>query len=138
MKTSDFPTLKLVVLESKTFDIGCEFSINQLGLESSSSKHGSVSIGSDKESNDIIISSSESGIGSKHMVIKFDKSFTNGFALKDLGQGSGTFIRIEKKTYLKHNQIISFGSSHMSVHLTHDPTLIELEFIDGPRKDEVL
>jgi hypothetical protein len=128
-----------VILDSQTFEIGSEFSVNQLGLESSShSKSGSVTIGSSSETNDIVISEQEKGIGSNHLLIKFDRTFSKGFALKDLGQGSGTFIRIEKKLFLKHNQIISFGNSHMNIHFNHDPSCIELLFIDWPRKGETL
>lgn len=61
------------------------------------------------------------GIGSRHMVIKYcmdDKKYY----MRDLGDGSGTFIRVDntKDLVLKHGFIISFGDSHMVVQFSSD------------------
>lgn len=44
------------------------------------------------------------------------------YYLRDLGDGSGTFVRIDNSSdlILKHGFIISFGDSHMVVQLSSD------------------
>lgn len=56
------------------------------------------------------------GIGKRHMVIKYN-TIDRKYYLRDLGDGSGTFVRIEntRDLILKHGFIISFGDSHMCV-----------------------
>lgn len=50
------------------------------------------------------------------MVIKYN-TIDRKYYLRDLGDGSGTFVRIEntRDLILKHGFIISFGDSHMCV-----------------------
>jgi hypothetical protein len=53
--------------------------------------------------------------GSKrHMIIKYSM-FDRKYYLRDLGDGSGTFVRVDKPLTLKNGYIISFGDSHVSV-----------------------
>ena len=54
------------------------------------------------------------GIGKRHLVIKFN-DIDNRFYVRDLGDGSGTFVRIDnsKDLILRHGFIISFGDSHL-------------------------
>ena len=61
------------------------------------------------------------GIGKRHMVIKYNESDTR-YYLRDLGDGSGTFVRIDnaKDLILKQGFIISYGDSHMVVQFTND------------------
>ena len=56
------------------------------------------------------------GIGKRHMVIKYQE-LDKKYYLRDLGDGSGTFIRVDnhKDLVLKHGFIVSFGDSHMVV-----------------------
>ena len=43
-----------------------------------------------------------------------EKNFYN---LKDLGDGSGTFIMVKREMILKNGHIVSFGDSHMVIGL---------------------
>lgn len=54
------------------------------------------------------------GIGKRHMVIKYNLD-NKSYYLRDLGDGSGTFIRLDNPLILKHGYIVSFGDSHMVV-----------------------
>ena len=56
------------------------------------------------------------GIGKRHMVIKYN-DVDKRYYLRDLGDGSGTFVRIDnsKDLILKHGFIVSYGDSHMVV-----------------------
>ena len=56
------------------------------------------------------------GIGKRHMVIKYSID-DKRYYLRDLGDGSGTFIRVDnrKDLILKHGFIVSYGDSHMVV-----------------------
>jgi len=55
-------------------------------------------------------------MGQRHMVIKYSPMDQN-YYLRDLGNGSGTFIRIDnkKELILYHGFIVSYGDSHMVV-----------------------
>jgi len=44
--------------------------------------------------NDFIIPADDSGIGSRHLMIKYDPAERDYF-IKDLGDGSGTFVKVE-------------------------------------------
>jgi hypothetical protein len=79
------------------------------------------------------------------MVIKYN-TLDKKYYLRDLGDGSGTFIRVDnhKSLILKHGFIVSFGDSHMVVQLgqeilegTNQVTQkITLKFLDGPKIDK--
>jgi pSer/pThr/pTyr-binding forkhead associated (FHA) protein len=49
-----------------------------------------------------------------------DKNF---YIIKDLGEGTGTFIKIEKQVILRNGHIISFGDSHMVIGLVLEKVL---------------
>lgn len=85
------------------------------------------------------------GIGKRHMVIKYNID-DKQYYLRDLGDGSGTFIRVDnrKDLILKHGFIVSYGDSHMVVQFSgdfHPETRelihkITLKFLDGPKIDK--
>lgn len=77
------------------------------------------------------------------MVIKYNLS-DKRYYIRDLGDGSGTFVRIDnsKDLILKHGFIISYGDSHMVVQLSSEihesrqvVNKITLKFLDGPKID---
>ena len=61
-----------------------------------------------------MFSSDEKGFGKRHFVIKYNTEKKNYF-LKDLEDGTGTFIKIAPKMVLKNNTIISFGDIHFAI-----------------------
>ena len=65
--------------------------------------------------NDVILPKAE-GFGPRHFAIQYsiDK---NGYFLKDTGEGTGTFLRVDRQFVLKNGHIVSFGDSHMVVGL---------------------
>jgi FHA domain len=70
--------------------------------------------GVNEEVNDFVISNMDTGIGKRHMVIKYNLD-NRSYYLRDLGDGSGTFVRLDVPLILRHGYIISFGDSHMVV-----------------------
>lgn len=50
-----------------------------------------------------------------------------------MGEGMGTFIRVDFPIKLKSSYIVSFGDSHMIVQL--DKEVLTLRFIEGPKTD---
>ena len=50
-----------------------------------------------------------------------------------MGEGLGTFIKLDREYKLQNMNIISFGDSHMVIHL--DNMFINLRFIQGPKTD---
>ena len=72
--------------------------------------------------------------------------------MRDLGDGSGTFVRLDVPLVLKSGYIASFGDSHMTVNFFQGESAqangprhnqrhgrsqdrIQLKFIDGPKTD---
>lgn len=135
------PTLEIKIIEGNEELLGTQLIINAQGLVASkrNKKDGCTIIGSQDQSqttgehyNDFVIQNSEEfksqldgksqdqaqfgGIGKRHMVIKYNEINKN-YYLRDLGDGSGTFIRIDnqKDLILKHGFIVSYGESHMLV-----------------------
>jgi len=138
------PKLLLEILESPTIPKGTSFSINACGYENSERKmsDGCVYLGTagnkgdDQIINDIIIPSEEQGMGGRHLVIKYSIE-TKEYFIKDLGEGTGTFVRIDYAIPLKQGFIISFGDSHMAVNIRLNKK-IQLKFLDGPKTDQTL
>jgi hypothetical protein len=50
-----------------------------------------------------------------------------------MGEGMGTFVRVDRPVALKTSYIISFGDSHMIVQI--DDSMLSLRFIEGPKVD---
>jgi hypothetical protein len=48
------------------------------------------------------------------MIIRYNLS-DRRYYLQDLGNGSGTFVKIDSPLKVKNGYIISFGDSHMTV-----------------------
>lgn len=137
---STAPKLNLVPIESPALQAGKVLHINAYGLEGSlrGKRDGMTYIGSEAGGgrNDFAIPL-DASLGAQHLVIKYNPS-TSKYYLKDLGDGSGTFARIDIPILLKHGYIISFGESHMVVNLAGEnarPSLT-VKFLDGPKADQ--
>ena len=124
--------------------VGSEYEIYPHGLKCSKRnvKDGCVYAGSMEKHgrlivNDIILSEKEKGIGKRHFMINYNKGrkhIDRGiYYLKDMGEGMGTFIRIDKPIKLKSSYIISFGDSHMVVQISNN--VLSIRFIEGPKVD---
>ena len=75
-------------------------------------------------------------MGNKHMLLKYSVEHKS-YYLRDMGEGTGTFIMIDKSMVLQHGYIISYGDSHMFVIITPNSEL-QLKFLDGPKIDQIL
>ncbi len=64
--------------------------------------------------NDIELESEEIKEGIRFFKIYYSKE-ENDYFLKDLGEGPGTFVRIDTKTPLKQGSVITFGQHHLVV-----------------------
>lgn len=142
------PLLKLEIIEGSS--IGAYYHINACGLvgqEGRGRKDGCVLVGSqeyanqiDEPYNDIVIDSDDSSeIGKRHFLIKYNID-TTGYYLRDLGDGNGTFVRLDTPLVLKTGFIISFGDSHMFIQIVEDLneciSKLEIKFLDGPKTDQ--
>ena len=93
--------------------------------------------------NDFDVGIEDSEEGKRHMIIKYNMN-DKRYYLRDLGEGSGTFVKIDHPLLLKNGYIISFGDSHLTVNFYQDinkktslTDRIQLKFIDGPKTDKV-
>ena len=57
--------------------------------------------GNGEEVNDFVISNIDTGIGKRHMVIKYNLD-NRSYYLRDLGDGSGTFVRLDVPLVIYH------------------------------------
>ena len=115
------PRLNLIPIESPALPENKVLHITAHGLEGSTraKKDCLTYIGSEvSDQNDFAIPQ-DASLGRRHLMVKYNPS-TCKYYLKDLGDGSGTFVRIDIPVLLKHGYIISFGESHLVVHLTGD------------------
>ena len=115
------PKLKLISVESPALPQGKVLHINAFGLEGSArAKKDCVTyIGAeDSKRNDFAIPQ-DLTLGSRHLMIKYNPA-TCKYYLRDLGDGTGTFVRIDIPVLLKNGYIISFGESHMVVDLASE------------------
>jgi len=155
--------LRIEVIEGPEANRGTSMDINAQGLVGSlrGKNDGCTILGSLKNSakgevyNDFVIQQDENdGIGDRHMIIKYNMA-DRQYYIRDLGKGSGTFVRLDVPLTLKNGFIISFGTSHLTVNFfqgenrrrgangeidqrggsTNDR--IQLKFIDGPKLDQV-
>lgn len=131
--------LKITIIDSQELQIGQEYLINSSGLKDNRTKikTGCVYGGCDPSVNDIILSDKEKGVGSKHFMLQYDPRYKNKYVLRDLGEGMGTFIRIDNQLKLITNYIVSFGDSHMIV-VIESPEVLTLKFIDGQKTNQKL
>lgn len=88
---------------------------------------------SDYVYNDFNFPIEELGVGKRHMVIKYSES-NRKYYLRDLSDGTGTFVKITKPLKLASNYIISFGDTHFTVYI--DGTQIIVKFLEGIRANE--
>ena len=67
------------------------------------------------------------------MVIKYEQT-TNKYYIKDLGDGTGTFLKITKPLLLKAGYIISYGDTHMVVQVNEDQSLF-IKLLEGSKSN---
>lgn len=144
LTTIEVLKLTLVVIDTVHMVVGTEYEISPQGLKFSkrSVKDGCVYAGSlEKQGraivNDLILPDQEKGIGRRHFMINYNKgkkySENGTYSIKDMGEGLGTFIRIDRPIKIKNSYIFSFGDSHLIVNIQDNQ--LALRFIEGPKAD---
>ena len=147
IKSQEYSKLILQILDTVHMIAGKTYEIYPYGLKNSKRKvkdscvyAGSLEIESKIRINDILLSDKEKGIGRRHFLIQYYQKQSNsakgGYFIKDLGDGMGTFIRLEQPLKLENDYIVSFGDSHLIIKI--DNNNLFLRFIDGPRSEEKL
>ena len=131
------PELNLQVLESKELH-DTYFKINAKGLITSSRDEddGYVLFGSSyyfmhQIQSDVHAFTSEYGFGGRHFIIFYDTEL-NEYFLKDLGEGSGTFVKLEQELKLKNGNIISFTDNHMLISIKENDSIF-IKFLEGTK-----
>lgn len=116
----EYPKLKITIIDSTAAQPGTSLEINAAGMINTLRNKGDMCtyIGSIQSEdnyviNDFVIDELEKGMGKQHLVIKFNPNKGKYF-ISDLGEGTGTFVRIDSQLILKESYIISFGDSHMA------------------------
>ena len=90
--------------------------------------------------NDYIFPAEDSGFGQKQFKIFYSVN-EDQYYLKDLGDGSGTFIRVDTKIIVRQGYIVTFGNYHIVLNykMSKDPDpdhTIYIQLIDGTQAKE--
>ena len=143
---SVMPRLEIKVLDGTLLAPGQTFKLGASGLEGSirGVNDGEVYFGGVAEVKGAVVNDfvlpSEEGVGNRHFLIKY-LPVERKYTIRDLGEGTGTFIKLTTKQRLKDNYILSFGENHMVVQhcemVAQELPKITLKFIDGPKSDQV-
>lgn len=142
-EAAEAPTLVIEVVESLSLRVGMKLQITGRGLEGSARGKfdGRIFVGSGSPEagqafNDYVLPQEE-GIGSKHFMFKYNP-LTLKYFLRDLGDGSGTFVRIKSPLTLKQGFIVSFSDSHLLIQLDEsEPNSISIRFVEGPKATQI-
>jgi pSer/pThr/pTyr-binding forkhead associated (FHA) protein len=123
---SDCPKLQIKIIESSAIETGTVVNIGPLGLEGSKrgKMDGKVFFGSKLRDgaevvNDFVVDELMKGFGGRHFLIKYLIN-KQKYSISDLGDGSGTFVKIDSPIVLKDGYIVSYGNSHMTIHYNSD------------------
>lgn len=140
---SGSPKLQIRIIESSAVEVGTLLSISPAGLENSkrNANDFKVFVGSklkenDEIINDFVIDERSKGLGSRHFVIKY-VHVKQKYCISDLGDGSGTFVKIISPLLLRDGYIVSFGNSHMTIHLSQTSKTLTIKFLEGPKSNEI-
>ena len=112
--------LYIEIVETPSITLGQTVVITPDGLINSkrNEKDGKAYFGTSDEGNDFIFPQLEKGLGKKHFMIDY-RLDTNNYFLKDLGDGTGTFIRITDKYTITRNLILSLNNLHFAILVTN-------------------
>ena len=69
--------------------------------------------------NDLVIVDGDNGVGKRHLIIKYSTD-NRSYYIRDLGDGNGTFVKVDRALKVKHGYIISFGDSHMVIQIQNE------------------
>lgn len=132
--------LMLEVQDSPSLRQGKCFVLTPSGLQQSARplKDGRTIIGTDAETCDIVLSPDDSELGKMHFVIEYSQAIEN-FLIKDLGDGNGTFMKIEGSHTLHDGDVLAFGLSYAGVQIQRQGpgSTLTLRFYEGPRASEM-
>ena len=88
------------------------------------------SLSSEFINNDFNFPEDENGVGKRHLLIKFNEK-TSQYILRDLSDGTGTFIKITTPYKLSNGTIISFCDNHLSFSYDKISQLAIFKFLEG-------
>lgn len=81
-----------------------------------------------------------SDINKRNFLIKY-RVEKQGYYLKDLGEGSGTFVKVDKPLIVSTGFLVSFGDSHLVADTYEDEqgvSHITIKFGEGPLEGQEL
>lgn len=130
------PRLVLSIQETAGMDPATVFQILPAGVKDSSRFGSGVTYGGSSSECEIQLAPTERGVGRHHFQIAFQSS-QQRYTLKDLGEGTGTFLKLTFPHRLALPCIVSFGESHMKVTVLEEEAL-QIVFLEGPKKDVTL
>lgn len=130
------PRLVLSIQETVGMDPAAVYEIMPAGLKGGKHWGGGVAYAGTNSESDILLAPTERGVGAHHFQISYH-SLTQVYRLKDLGEGTGTFIKLTYAHLITNPCVISYGEIHMKV-TSPDNSELEVGFLEGQKKDTTL
>lgn len=85
--------------------------------------------------NDYNFHPDEKGFGLRHMMIRYcDRKYY----IKDLADGTGTFIKLINPVQLTGSYIVSFGDTHIAITLDRENNKLIVKVLEGVRASDKL
>lgn len=90
--------------------------------------------------NDVVLKAEESGFAKRQFKIMYSV-LDDKYYVKDLGDNRGTFVRLDKKTFVHQGNVFTFATYHIAVSYKmkqeRDPEKrITLQIYDGNQQKE--
>ena len=129
-------TLDIEIVESPSLTVGTIIKMTPEGLVNSKRNihdghafFGSYSGQDQYQINDFNFPIEEKGFGKRHFVIQYDET-KDSYFLKDLSDGTGTFIKVNDQLPIVENIILSFNNVHLAIMVPSPQEISEVKDLE--------
>jgi pSer/pThr/pTyr-binding forkhead associated (FHA) protein len=136
LKAGSYKELVLKVIDGKFLEAGHTIRVTPFSINDKPASHdGKYFFGKENDNNDFNFPKEEN-VGPNQFEIRFDKN--NGlYYIKDIREGSGSFIKINKRQAIEQDSIFSFCNTHIIVYKTKQDNMLRFKFLIGHLKNKV-
>jgi len=132
----NFKTLQFKVIDGKYLEVSTTIKITPYEINDKTPfQEGKYYFGKDPNSNDYVFPQEEN-VGHRQFEVRFDKN-TGLYYIKDIREGTGSFIKIHKKQVIDQDSIFSFCNTHIFVYKVKSDNLLKFKFLIGSLKNKM-
>jgi len=130
-------TLQLKVIDGKFLEAGHTIRVSPTDINNILPIHeGKFFFGKENDQNDYNFPKDEN-VGHNQFEIRYDIN-NNTYYIKDIREGSGSFIKLNKRQPIEQDSIYSFCNTHIIVYKVKQDKLLRFKFLIGHLKNKVL